>query len=100
MPYLYSNIEIDIHMLCGEGQWLGSVDCNDLLILHIISRTSRHLKNVVVRHLVRDWGPWCLIGDGRKLVALKMICDRSFLFSWKLCSCMPNFLVKKLLYAA
>jgi hypothetical protein len=50
-PYLYSNIEVYVHMLCGEGQGLGSVDRNHFLVFHIISRTSRHLKNVVVRHI-------------------------------------------------
>ena len=50
MPYLYSNIEVDVHMLRGDGDGLCNVDWNDLLCLDIIRRTSSHLKSVVVRH--------------------------------------------------
>lgn len=63
-PYLYSNIEVDVHMLCGEGQWLRSVDCNHFLVLHIISGTSRHLKNVVVRHVDEIWALVSIFGIG------------------------------------
>lgn len=53
--YLYSNIEVNVHMLRGYRHRIRIVDWNNFVFLHIIRRTGRHLKNVVMRHNVGNW---------------------------------------------
>lgn len=55
MAYLYSDVEVYVHVLSGEGKWLRGVDCHDLMCVNIVGWAGRHLEYIVVRHVCGMW---------------------------------------------
>lgn len=49
--YLDSHIEVNIDVLGGYGDGLGTVDGHNLVLCDVVFRACRHLQNVIVCHI-------------------------------------------------
>ncbi len=49
--YLYSDVEVYVHLFGGDGKWFGGVDCYDLVCAHVVGRAGRHLEDIAMRHV-------------------------------------------------